>query len=397
MPNAIHHALVLNLHQPWGNIDEMLNNPLSEWQGKEVLFAYDRIPRAVEGWEDVARVHLSMSGTLLEALSNHDFQSRVYGIVKCGDLLWRLRNPAIDVLGTGYYHPVFPLIPEVDREEHIKRWLSIGHHLFPRESFNGFWPPEMGFSMEMIPLLKRAGFRYVIVDAEHIVPMSPMKWEELRYRPHIAKFGEDEIIVIPRDRELSIAQESGLETGWFINEVKERTKWCGFEPLVCTATDGENGGWFRNINWAANFWGSFYQPLLEQARKRESGVYPTFIDDYLDRYGAHGHVIVRTGAWNTGFHHGIGFVQWTGSQMQRDAWARLAEVSKALHTAREEASLRNWSNSDENHCLEEAFWRLLRAETSCHFFWGTAWVDRAHAGLNDTMSWLDRARRARGG
>ena len=395
MPPTIHHALVLNLHQPWGNLDELLNNPLTEWQGKEILYAYDRIPRAVEGWEDVARVHLPMSGTLLEALSNHDFQSRVYGLVKCGDLLWKLRHPSLEMVGTGYYHPVFPLIPEPDREEHVKRWLSIGHHLFPRDVFQGFWPPEMGFCMEMIPLLKRAGYRYVIVDSEHIVGLTPMKWEELRYRPHIAKFGNDEIIVIPRDRDLSIAQENGLETEWFINEVRQRTQWCDFEPLICTATDGENGGWFRNVNWASNFWGSFYHPLCDRARHEESVVKPTFIHDYLDRHGAHGYVIVRTGAWNTGFHHGIGFIQWTGSQMQRDAWERVDRVSREIHDARYDAGQRGWPNSEENHCLEEAYWRLLRAETSCHFFWGTDWVDRAHAGLDEALFWLARAHEAR--
>lgn len=390
MPDTIHHALVLNLHQPWGNLDDMLRDPAHEWQAKECLFAYDRIPRAVADWQDVARVHVSLSGSLLEALSNHEFQARVYGVVKLGDMLWDYRNPAIRVLGTGYYHPVFPLIPEPDRTEHVARWLGIGWHLFNRE-FTGFWPPEMGFSMDMIPLLKRAGYRYVTVDAEHIVPLTPMSWAEIRYRPHYARFGDDEIIVIPRDRDLSIAQENGLETDWFINEVNERTRSCGFEPLVCTATDGDNGGWFRNVRWASNFWGSFYQPLLHKARHGESNVRPAFVDDYLDRHGAHGHVIVRTGAWNTGFHHGVGFVQWTGSHMQREAWARLAEVSRRIHEARWEAGERGASDETKG-LLEEAMWRLLRAETSCHFFWGEAWVDRAHAGLDDALRWLDRAR-----
>jgi hypothetical protein len=395
MAQTIHHALILNLHQPWGNLDAMLDNPVEQerWHAHECLFAYDRIPRAVEGWEDVARVHCSMSGSLLEALSNPEFQSRVYGIVKCGDLLWKFRNPAIDVLGAGYYHPVLPLIPEADRPEHVGRWLGIARHLFDRSAFHGFWPPEMGFSMELIPVLRRAGFRYVVVDSDHITPITPMRWEEIRYRPHIAKFGDDEIIVIPRDRDLSIAQEGGLETDWFIHEVTERTKWCEFEPLVCTATDGENGGWFRNVRWASNFWGAFYHPLLHKARHNETNVRPIFIHDYLDRHGAHGYVIVRAGAWNTGYHHGVGFVQWTGSQMQRDAWARLADVSRQIHEARWDCGLRGWPQA-EARLIEEAMWRFLRAETSCHFFWGESWVQRAHDGMDDALAWLAKAKAA---
>ena len=114
------------------------------------------------------------------------------------------------MLGTGYYHPVLPLIPAADREEHIARWRGIGDHLFGRAA-QGFWPPEMGFTMELIPLLKKYGYRYVIVDSENLVPKSPMRWEELRYRPHVARFNGAEIVVIPRDRDLSIAQEGG---GW---------------------------------------------------------------------------------------------------------------------------------------------------------------------------------------
>ena len=307
-----HHALVLNLHQPSGNLDYLLEH--NEWEAKEILYALDRIPRSLWGYEDLARVHLSLSGTLLETLSNPDFQRRVYGIVDCGTLLWRLQNHDLfEMLGTGYYHPVLPLIPEADRHEHLHRWLGIAHHLFWRPRFDGFWPPEMGFSMDMIPLLRAHGFRYVMVDSEQVEAVSPMSWQELRYRPHIARHGKDEIIVVVRDRDLSNAQESGMEVDWFLNEVAERTKWCDFPPLVTTATDGENGGWFRNTTEGANFWSAFYLPLLERVRAGQAGVSPTFISDYLKVHGAHGEVLVHTGAWNTGGHDGSGFVQWTGS------------------------------------------------------------------------------------
>jgi hypothetical protein len=69
-----------------------------------------------------------------------------------------------------------------------------------------------------------------------------MRWEQLRYRPHLARFGADEIVVVVRDRELSGAQEAGMDAGWFIREVSERTKFCDFPPLVTTCTDGGNGG-----------------------------------------------------------------------------------------------------------------------------------------------------------
>ena len=49
------------------------------------------------------------------------------------------------------------------------------------------------------------------VDSEHVTALTPMRWEELRYRPHLADFGGEQIVVVVRDRELSNPQESGLD------------------------------------------------------------------------------------------------------------------------------------------------------------------------------------------
>jgi len=385
---AIHHALVLNLHQPAGNLQELLQ--AEPWEVRQILCAIDRIPRALWGQEDLGRVHLSLSGTLLETLSDPGFQSEVYGIVKLGDLLWHLQNRAIvEILGTGYYHPVFPLIPPEDRPAQIGRWQGIGRHLFGRSGFQGFWPPEMGFCMEMIPALAEHGYRYVLVDVEHVTPVTSMKWPEIRYRPHVARHGGREIIVVPRDRDLSIAQESGMDAGWFLREIRARTKWCDFEPLVTTATDGDNGGWFRNLTPGATFWDRFHRPLMDQIRSGEaSDLRPTFIHDYLDRNGASGEVIVRTGAWNTGDHNGVGFLQWTGSALQREAMARVHEVSRRIREARDRAARECPGDGGLARRFEDAYWRVLRAETSCNFFWGDAWPGRCHADLDAAIASL---------
>ena len=125
--DSIDFGLVLNLHQPAGNLDELLDR--NAWEAKEILWALDRIPRSLWEYEDVGRVHVSLSGTLLETLSDPRFQERVYGIVDCGSLLWHLQNTRrIEVLGTAYYHPVLPLIAPADREEQIARWLGLGRH-----------------------------------------------------------------------------------------------------------------------------------------------------------------------------------------------------------------------------------------------------------------------------
>ena len=78
--DSIDFGLVLNLHQPGRNLEELLDN--REWEAKEILWALDRIPRSLWDYEDVGRVHLSLSGTLLETLADPRFQERVYGVVQ---------------------------------------------------------------------------------------------------------------------------------------------------------------------------------------------------------------------------------------------------------------------------------------------------------------------------
>ena len=41
--------------------------------------------------------------------------------------------------------------------------------------------------------------------------------------------------------------------------------------------------------------------------------------------------------------------------------------------------------------LEEAHWRVLRAETSCNFFWGQAWLQRCHDDLDQATRLLNQA------
>ena len=385
----IEFALVLTLHQPPGNLEQLLDT--QETEAKEILWAIDRIPRSLWQYEDLGRVHLSLSGTLLETLANPDFQHRVYGIVDCGSLLWYLQNTRIiEVLGTGYYHPVLPLIRPPDREEHLHRWRTIAGYLLARDHLRGFWPPELGFSMDLVPALCRHRYRYVIVDSEHVAALTPMRWEELRYRPHLAQFGGEQIVVVVRDRELSNALESGMDPDWFISEVKARTQYCDFPPLVTTATNGENGGWFRNTTPGSNFWSGFHSGLMEKVRAgRAGGIRPTFISDYLERHGPHGWVTVEPGAWNPG----SGFVQWTGSPAQQQALTRVGELSEAVHAARRNAIAIGAGNPDLYRRLEDALTLVLRAEASCNFFWGDAWVQRCHDDLDHATRHLEQAER----
>src|SRR5450759_557979 len=91
---GINFALVLNLHQP-------RNGPPRRSSGRSA--GYRARYGSSRTWPGCTS---SVSGTLLETLTDPDFQRRVYGTVVCGSLLWHLQNTrVIDILGPGY-HPV---------------------------------------------------------------------------------------------------------------------------------------------------------------------------------------------------------------------------------------------------------------------------------------------------
>jgi 4-alpha-glucanotransferase len=392
MPD-IYHALGLHMHQPPGNL-LALHHSQESWEAKQILWCYDRVTRMLEGYEDIARLHMSFSGTLLKQLEDPSVREAFLQTADIAALLDRYKKSPIQFVGSGLTHPVYPLIPEEDWDAQTSWWKGLGSHLLGRPSFEGFWPPEMGFCMEMIPHLKRHGFRYVLVDCWYIKPKREMRWEELRYRPYIARFGGEEIIVVPRDRELSDAQESGLDPGWFERELLARTKWCDFPALVTTWTDGENGGWFRTQDIGAGFWGSFFHKILDKHRAGKLGFTPIHISDYLDKFPPTEEVEVYRGAWNTGKHWGGDFMQWTGSLLQKKGLDEIKaagdyyrKVKKAFD--RPESAVKN--PEETRQLIVDAYDNILAAETSCNFFWGSAWVPKSFDKLETAYRLLDEA------
>ena len=101
---------------------------------------------------------------------------------------------------------------------------------------------------------------------------------------------------------------------------------------------------------------------------------------------------VRRGAWATDEHHGWNFHQWQGSFPQRDAMARVHDVSRDFHAALEHAGAAGIDKPEARNQPDQAHWRLLRAETSCHFYWGEAWVYKVHHDLDAALRHLDEAR-----
>jgi alpha-amylase/alpha-mannosidase (GH57 family) len=390
----VYHALGLTMHQPLGNLIA-LHNSNERWEVRQILWCYERVPGMLRDYADVARLHLMFSGTLLKQLEDPAIAETFGDVVDVPGMLRQYRESQfLEFLGSGLYHPVYPLIPPDDWPAHTRWWQGLGQSLLGRAWFPGFCPPELGFCQEMIPHLVEAGYRYVLVDCIYIKPRREMRWHELRFQPFWTSYEGKRIVVVPVERELSNAQYSGTEPWWFEQEVLARTQHCDFPALVTTWSDGENGGWFRMPEWQYAFWGVFFRPLMQMAREGKLGFRPVSINEYLDQHEPTEEVDVHRGAWNTGHHWGGDFTQWTGSLLQKRGFDEIKNASDRYHrTKRRYDRLREEVAEAEaaRELIHQAYDRLLVAETSCNFYWGSSWVHRAFDELEQCYRRLDHA------
>jgi alpha-amylase/alpha-mannosidase (GH57 family) len=387
----LYHALGLHMHQPPGNLALLIKtNP---WEAEEIIRCYERAARYALSHRGVARLHVGFSGILLAQLMDPAIIDAYRHIVDIPEMLARYREADnVELIGMGYYHPIFPLIPRADWGAQLARGRAIMEEVFGRVP-RGFWPPEMAFSMEMIPELVKAGYEYVVVDGVHVRPEDGLADG---YRPYLACHEGVCITVVPRDRSISSGQESGLDPGWFARECISKTAQSprASEPrLVTTWSDGENGGWFRQTHEESGFFGHFFSPYMERVQAGDFPVVPVGLSDYLRRNPATGHALVQTGAWNVGSTSGDDFRQWAGSERRRDACAAIHDLSRRWWDLRRRSAA---LSGEGRRALARARDLILEAQTSCFLFWGDDWIPQLYARTEAAERALERAEREPG-
>lgn len=372
--SEIYHALGLHLHQPPGNLLDVLRD--AEHEAVGIIHAYDRIVRYAHRYRDTARFHVGMSGILLDQLTDRAVVEAYRPHLDIPGMLRGYREADnIELLGMGHYHPIFPLIPREDWPEQLTYGRQRINEVFGREPI-GFWSPEMAFTMDMIPAVVEAGYRYLVVDSVHVKPVDTQAGSSPDlFRPYLAEHNGVEICVVPRNRDVSNAQESGMDADWFRNEVlnKVRESPAPNEPrLVCTWSDGENGGWFRRLDEASGFWGHFFAPFIDQVRAG-GPIRPILISEFIDRYPPQTLANVKTGAWNVASTSGEDFSQWEGSAAQKQAVNEVVQLSRRYWTLREKVD-----RGSIREKLDQARKLILEAETSCFLFWGDNWIPKLY-------------------
>jgi alpha-amylase/alpha-mannosidase (GH57 family) len=386
--SSVFHLLGLHMHQPPDNLRLLIDS--NEWEARQIMLCYDRPLKYARQYRDVARFSVGFSGILLEQLQDPCIVSRYSGIVDIPRMLDAYRNtPNIEIVGMGYYHPVFPLIPVEDWDEQIERGKKKVMEVFGREP-SLFWPPEMAFTREMIPHLVRNGYRQVVIDHVHVKPVDSESIEEIAYQTHIAEYGGKSITVIPRDRDLSNAQESGLDPAWLENQIRQKIAEPDQPRLVTTWTDGENGGWFRQTDEGSGFWGYFFAPYMERVRSGQSFIRPIPASDFVRDHPPKDRVDVQTGAWNVASTSGFDFSQWAATPAQKKALDEIWQLSLSYREIMQSIDPARRRSLEEQ--LRSARESILRSETSCYLFWGDSWIPKLHEQTGIARRLLEKIR-----
>lgn len=393
MSKGIYHALGLHMHQPPGNLKLLIET--NDWEARQIILCYERPLKYARAFPDVARINVGFSGILLEQLLDEEIQKRYAHIIDIPQMLeGYARQENIELIGMGYYHPIFPLIPKEDWDAQLIKGREKIREVFGRVPL-GFWPPEMAFCMDMIPALERDGYEYVVIDGVHVRSDNISEPHDILYQPHKAEYEGHEIIIIPRDRDLSNAQESGLDPGWFEREVGAKTAQCVTPSLVTTWSDGENGGWFRQTDEPSGFWGHYFAPYMERVRSGGIPVTPVRISDFIHETPPSSKVRVESGAWNIGTRGGMDFSQWAGSDSQKRALGEIGEISRYYHQMKARLMEEKEKGRDIpgiEKVLSSAYEYVLKSETSCYLFWGDAWVSQVYEVTKKARALLNEAR-----
>ncbi|HET6675111.1 MAG TPA: glycoside hydrolase family 57 protein, partial [Nitrospiraceae bacterium] len=133
----------------------------------------------------------------------------------------------IELTTTPFFHPILPLVidteftrrarPDLplparfrapaDAEAQITRAVDYHDKTFGRAPV-GLWPAEGSVCPEMIPLLRKAGVRWCATDegilarSFHVAGRHWNRSQDL-YRPYVVEAGEQSMVMVFRDRELS--------------------------------------------------------------------------------------------------------------------------------------------------------------------------------------------------
>ncbi len=287
----------------------------------------------------------------------------------------------VEITTSPFYHPILPLLinwdfasrampkaalpgifshPE-DAEAQIARGAAFFEEVFGSRPV-GMWPSEGSVCPEMIPLVQKAGLRWMASDEGILfrsLPGQPPRTD--LYRPYRATFQGAEVSMVFRDRNLSDligftysrnAAESSAED--LLTHLKNiQASFPGKEEaLVTIALDGENA-WEYYPDGGYGFLSRLYERL-----SGEPSLKTVQVGEYLEAHPPRENLAsLHSGSWID-----QNFRIWIGSPEDNLAWNALKRTRRFLQKAA-------GGDSDLPPQKKEMAWEEIYIAEGSDWFW----------------------------
>jgi len=143
-------CLLLHFYQPWWQFLAVLEKIVNQ--------CYRPLLEIIRNSENFCFT-LNVNAVLLELLEQHGFHDVVSGFREAA------KAGKIELVGSTYQHPIFPLIPEKVKRAQIEEDQHIKESRFSiKRNCKGFFLPEMAFHRRDISLLRSYSYRWSVMD-----------------------------------------------------------------------------------------------------------------------------------------------------------------------------------------------------------------------------------------
>ncbi|MBI3321542.1 MAG: DUF1926 domain-containing protein [Candidatus Omnitrophica bacterium] len=316
--------MAIHCHQPVGNFGFVFEEADAK--------AYDPFLKTLERHPGI-RLALHYSGPLLDwLLAQRDgFVQRLRALVNRGQ---------VELLASGYYEPILPLIPEADRQGQIAMMRAALRRQFRTEA-HGLWLTERVWEPDLAATLERAKIRYTMVDTNQFASAKPWLPGTLQVQDesfwdllgcYTTDYAGSSVLVFPASKRLRywMPFQRVEQTIEFLKRLQRD------HPVAITfADDGEKFGlWPKTYQWVyAEGWLDQFFTAIERER---SWLATTTVRDYATTVGPSGRVSLGCGSYEE-------MLEWSGGSF-RNFFTKYAEANamqqKMLRISRTIADLK---------------------------------------------------------
>jgi len=327
--NSIHLPIVFHFHQPVDNFDWVYEDSFKKAYGPliENIFKYPEV-----------KVTLHFSGNLLEWFIKNkpDLIKKVKEMAKRGQ---------IEIIGGGYYEPIFAIIPYRDKIAQIKKLSELIKKEFGLE-VKGAWLSERVWEPNYPSFLNDVGLKYVIVDDNHFRSTGVTEIDTL-----YSYITEDEgktLRVYPINEELRYltpwkptylsveylkekADEKGDRIALLISDAEKMGVW-GTTHEICYV-DGQG---HKDGDGGKPFIPAFFEQIINN-----EWIKSITLTEYMDKFPARGLVYLPTASYD-----------------KMEEWVLPTDIRKNFKKIRKELKDEP-EKQDEYLFLKGGFWRYF--------------------------------------